>query len=237
MEIGPSLEEPGANVVDRKGSIDRGRAVIEAEENQTMLNRPGQADQFAKGKGGIQDVRLRGGIINGEMDPGKVADATAATDKGERFKMTGGSVLKVGTGETSSTEVGAAEAAKDLSGSTGGGPRGIRDQINLVDAQRKSADTRIRELIDLSKAEAANVYSPQDKKEVNDRYKKEIDNERRRRDQLDALFAKLNDQLFSGAAQTTSAGKTGAGKATPPANAAGVNSTWQEYLRMKGGGR
>lgn len=233
MGIGPTLEEPESSIVDRKGSVERGGKVIKAEQDQLRFNRPSYADQYAKGEEGMQGVRQREGIINGTMDPGKVADATAATKTGERFKMSNGSVLKVGTGDTATTEVGEAEAAKDRA--TGDGSekyKGIRDQINAVDSQRKSADTRIRELIDLQKSEAANVYGQDEKKAVIERYNKQIATEQKRREQLDALFGKLNDQLFSGAA-APGAPAARAGGTLPP-NARGVGNAWQQYQQMKG---
>lgn len=231
MGIGPTLEEPESSIVDRKGSIERGGKVIKAEQDQLRFNRPSYADQYAKGEEGMQGVRQREGIINGTMDPGKVADATAATKNGERFKMSNGSVLKVGTGDTATTEVGEAEAAKDRATRDGSEKyKGIRDQINLVDSQRKSADTRIRELIDLQKSEAANVYGQDEKKAVIERYNKQIATEQKRREQLDALFGKLNDQLFSGGSSAP-AGRAGG---TLPPNAKGVSNAWQQYQQMKG---
>ncbi len=233
MGIGPTLEEPESSIVDRKGSVERGGKVIKAEQDQLRFNRPSYADQYAKGEEGMQGVRQREGIINGTMDPGKVADATAATKNGERFKMSNGSVLKVGTGDTATTEVGEAEAAKDRAAQGNSEKyKGIRDQINLVDSQRKSADTRIRELIDLQKSEAANVYGQDEKKAVIERYNKQIATEQKRREQLDALFGKLNDQLFSGAAAPGApAARTGG---TLPPNARGVGNAWQQYQQMKG---
>ncbi len=233
MGIGPTLEEPESSIVDRKGSVERGGKVIKAEQDQLRFNRPSYADQYAKGEEGMQGVRQREGIINGTMDPGKVADATAATKNGERFKMSNGSVLKVGTGDTATTEVGEAEAAKDRAAQGNTEKyKGIRDQINLVDSQRKSADTRIRELIDLQKSEAANVYGQDEKKAVIERYNKQIATEQKRREQLDALFGKLNDQLFSGAAAPGApAARTGG---TLPPNARGVGNAWQQYQQMKG---
>lgn len=233
VEVGPGMEEPGASVVDRKGSAKRGGKVIKAEQDQLRFNRPGYADQFAKSEEGMQGVRLREEMLNGTRDPGKVADATLSTKTGERFSMNNGSVLKKSTGDTATTEVGEAEAAKDRA--TKGETekyKGIRDQINAVDSQRKSADTRIRELIDLQKSEAANVYSPEEKKAVFERYNKQIATEQERRKELDVLYGKLNDQLFSGGS-SPGAPAARAGGTLPP-NARGVGNAWQQYQQMKG---
>lgn len=233
VNAGADMENPPTSAFDRKGSIERGGKVIKAEQDQLRFNRPSYADQYAKGEEGMQGVRQREGIINGTMNPGKVADATAATKNGERFKMSNGSVLKVGTGDTATTEVGEAEAAKDRATRDGSEKyKGIRDQINLVDSQRKSADTRIRELIDLQKSEAANVYGQDEKKAVIERYSKQIATEQKRREQLDALFGKLNDQLFSGGSSPGApAGRVGG---TLPPDAKGVSNAWQQYQQMKG---
>lgn len=233
MGIGPTLEEPETSIVDRKGSVERGSKVIKAEQDQLRFNRPSYADQYAKGEEGMQGVRQREGIINGELDPGKVADATLSTKTGERFSMNNGSVLKKSTGDTATTEVGEAEAAKDRATRDGSEKyKGIRDQINLVDSQRKSADTRIRELIDLQKSEAANVYGQDEKKAVIERYNKQIATEQKRREQLDALFGKLNDQLFSGGSSPGApAARTGG---TLPPTAKGVSNALRQYQQMKG---
>lgn len=233
VSAGADMENPPTSAFDRKGSIERGGKVIKAEQDQLRFNRPGYADQYARGEEGMQGVRLREEMLNGTRDPGKVADATLSTKTGERFSMNNGSVLKKSTGDTATTEVGEAEAAKDRATRDGSEKyKGIRDQINLVDSQRKSADTRIRELIDLQKSEAANVYGQDEKKAVIERYNKQIATEQKRREQLDALFGKLNDQLFSGAAAPGApAARTGG---TLPPNARGVGNAWQQYQQMKG---
>lgn len=233
MGIGPTLEEPADSIVDRKGSIERGGKVIKAEQDQLRFNRPGYSDQFAKSEEGMQGVRLREEMLNGTRDPGKVADATLSTKTGERFSMNNGSVLKKSTGDTATTEVGEAEAAKDRA--TKGENekyKGIRDQINAVDSQRKSADTRIRELIDLQKSEAAAVYSQDERKAVIERYNKQITTEQKRREQLDVLYGKLNDQLFSGGSSPGApAARTGG---TLPPTAKGVSNALRQYQQMKG---
>jgi hypothetical protein len=233
VSAGADMENPPTSAFDRKGSIERGGKVIKAEQDQLRFNRPGYSDQFAKSEEGMQGVRLREEMLNGTRNPGKVADATLSTKTGERFSMNNGSVLKKSTGDTATTEVGEAEAAKDRATRDGSEKyKGIRDQINLVDSQRKSADTRIRELIDLQKSEAANVYGQDEKKAVIERYNKQIATEQKRREQLDALFGKLNDQLFSGGSSPGApAARTGG---TLPPTAEGVSNAVQQFHQMKG---
>ena len=231
VSAGADMENPPTSAFDRKGSIERGGKVIKAEQDQLRFNRPSYADQYAKGEEGMQGVRQREGIINGTMGPGKVADATAATKNGERFKMSNGSVLKVGTGDTATTEVGEAEAAKDRAAAAADAPgsdKNYRADLGLISERRKNIDNEINTLRNLMKEAVANTYAQDDKNKIIASYTAKIEEQTKRRQALDQQIDALQARVSG------SRGSTKPGGSTLSPDARGVSNAVQQYHQMKG---
>lgn len=231
MGIGPTLEEPETSIVDRKGSVERGSKVIKAEQDQLRFNRPGYSDQFAKSEEGMQGVRLREEMLNGTRDPGKVADATLSTKTGERFSMNNGSVLKKSTGDTATTEVGEAEAAKDRAAAAADAPgsdKNYRADIGLISERRKNIDNEINTLRNLMKEAVANTYSKDDKNRIIASYTAKIEEQAKRRQALDQQI----DALQARVSGSRGPAKPGGSALSPDAK--GVSNAWQQYQQMKG---
>jgi hypothetical protein len=234
MGIGPTLEEPETSIVDRKGSAERGSKVIKAEQDQLRFNRPGYADQFAKSEEGMQGVRLREEMLKGTADPGKVSDAyLAASDKG-RFSMDGGSVLKKSTGDTATTEVGEAEAAKDRAAAAADAPgsaKNYRADLGLISERRKNLDNEINTQRNLMKEAVANTYSKDGKNKIIADYTASIKELEKRRGELDRQMDELQARISGQRAGPAAPARTGG---TLPPTAKGVSNAWQQYQQMKG---
>ena len=205
--------------------------MIKAEQDQLRFNRPSYADQYAKGEEGMQGVRQREGIINGTMDPGKVADATAATKNGERFKMNGGSVLKVGTGDTATTEVGEAEAARDRAAAAADAPgsaKNYRTDLGLISERRKNLDNEINTQRNLMKEAVANTYDQDGKNKIIADYTAKIGELEKRREYLDRQM----DELQARISGSRGSAKPGGSALSPDAR--GVSNAVQQFHQMKG---
>lgn len=236
-ETGPTLEEPAkpeSFEVDREEMKRRGAARTKGMRDATMLSRPSQADDLAKGQGTARDTDLRDGIINGAADPAKVARGTLATKTGEMFSMNGGSVLEKSSGRTATTEVGEAEAAKDRAAAAADAPgsaKNYRTDLGLISERRKNLDNEINTQRNLMKEAVANTYSQDGKNKIIADYTASIKELEKRRGELDRQMDELQARISGQRAGPAAPARTGG---TLPPTAKGVSNAWQQYQQMKG---